>query len=84
MPNNLSPCFISLLGSYMGVTILGFKTVQTVKGTHIYHILLLFRDGPFDSQEGAGIFWKKIVCFPAGAKKMSSQKLKIKSLFFIQ
>ena len=36
---------------------------------------------------GAGIFLKKkIVCFPTGAKinKMSSTKLKIKSLLFIQ
>ena len=43
------------------------------------------RDGPFIIQGGAGIFLKKIVCFPTGEKKiMSSTKLKIKSLFFIQ
>ena len=29
-------------------------------------------------------FFKKIVCFPTGTKKMSSTKFKTKSLFFIQ
>ena len=47
------------------------------------------RDGPFDIQWGggeAGIFLKKNSLFPnRGEKnKMSSMKLKIKSLFFIQ
>ena len=31
----------------------------------------MFRDGPFDIQGGgAGIFLKKIVCFPLEAKKI--------------
>ena len=31
----------------------------------------MLRDGPFDIQGGgAGIFLKKIVCFPTGAKKI--------------
>ena len=45
---------------------------------------LLFRDGPFDIQGGAGNLFLKKVCFPTGAKnKISLMKLKIKSLFFI-
>ena len=49
-------------------------------------LFLVVRDGPFDIQGGggAGIFLKRIVCFPTGEKKnkMSSTKLKINSLFF--
>ena len=42
------------------------------------------RDGPFDIQLGVWDFFEKKVCFPTGEKnKMSSTKLKIKSLFFI-
>ena len=47
-------------------------------------VLGLLRDGPFDFQGGLGFFEKNSL-FPNRSEKnkMSSMKLKIKSLFFI-
>ena len=53
----------------------------------ILHNLSVFRDGPFDVQGGGGWdFFEKNSSFPIRSEKnkMSSKKLKIKSLFFIQ
>ena len=50
-------------------------------------ILFILRDGPFDIQGGGGWdFFEKNSLFPIRSEKnkMSSKKLKIKSLFFIQ
>ena len=42
------------------------------------------RDGPFDNQGGWDFFEKKFVFLHEKKNKMSSTKLKIKTLFFIQ
>ena len=46
----------------------------------------ILRDGPFDIRGGGGLGFFEKNSFPLGAKKnkISSKKLKIKSLFFIQ
>ena len=40
----------------------------------------ILRDGPFDIQGGAGIFLKKIVRFPLGAKKL---KIEVENKKFV-
>ena len=65
---------------YGFLLLVGLKSTKeyTIKYMLVMHIFcgrLLsnpFRDGPFDIQGGgrAGIFLKKIVCFPTGAKKI--------------
>ena len=52
----------------------------------INSVLSVFRDGPFDIQGGGWDFFEKNSLFPYRSEKnkMSSTKLKINSLFFIQ
>ena len=56
------------------VGVLGFLKwikVEAIIRQHITFVIHqgVLRDGPFDIQGGAGIFLKKIVCFPTRAKK---------------
>ena len=59
-------CFDKLTGDYSTK-----NTLTNFRFVGVYLLIIKIRDGPFDIRGGggAGIFLKRIDCFPIGAKK---------------